>query len=209
MFQKNKSIIEWENVFCFLFYILIASLIYHQERLTIRKMAGCLLGFSGVVYINITQSAFSSNLSLAGEGALLVSCITCGASYAMIKEYSAREDVLVLNAYQFFLGGIGLYLAGILMGGRMYASTPAGYLLFSYMCLMPITAFTIWGRLLKSSSVSQLSAFGFVNPIAGVILSAVFLDESSKVSLFQCAISLLLVSLGIYIVNSRDSQQSN
>ena len=53
-------------------------------------------------------------------------------------------------------------VAGLSMGGTFHESTVSGYVLFSYMVVMPITAFTIWGTLLKSSQVSQLSAFGFM-----------------------------------------------
>ena len=195
----NASILGSLNNF---FSILVACLVFRQEKLTMRKLVGCALGFAGVIFINISQGSVAAGVSLAGEGALLVACISCGASYAMIKEYTPREDVLVLMAYQFLLGGVMLAAAGFAFGGAVHTAGPAGYALFAYMVVMPITAFTLWGVLLQSSRVSQLSAFGFVSPITGVIFSAVFLRESGKVSLLQCAASLVLVSLGIYIVNS-------
>lgn len=195
----NASILGCLNNF---FSILIACLIFRQEKLTGRKVVGCILGFAGVILINISQGSFTASVSLAGEGALLVACISCGASYAMIKEYSPREDILVLMAYQFLFGGLMLALAGFSFGGEVHTASFPGYILFAYMVVMPITAFTLWGILLQSSKVSQLSAFGFVSPITGVIFSAVFLNESGKVSALQCVVSLLLVSLGIYIVNS-------
>ena len=161
-----------------------------------------------MVCINLNAGSISTNISLAGEGAMLIACITCGASYAMSKQYSPHEDVLVLMAYQFFLGGIALTLVGLAMGGTFHGTSVAGYALFSYMVVMPITAFTIWGTLLKSSQVSQLSAFGFINPITGVILSALFLKESQQVSPIQCILALALVSVGIVVVNSRGKTQS-
>ena len=204
----NGSILGCLNNF---FSIFIACLIFHQEKLTARKLLGCALGFLGVVCINLNAGSISTNISLAGEGAMLIACITCGASYAMSKQYSPHEDVLVLMAYQFFLGGIALTLAGLSMGGTFHESTVSGYVLFSYMVVMPITAFTIWGTLLKSSQVSQLSAFGFINPITGVILSALFLKESQQVSPVQCIMALALVCLGIVVVNSqgKTAQQFN
>lgn len=200
----NGSILGCLNNF---FSIFIACLVFHQEKLTARKLLGCALGFLGVVCINLNAGSISTNISLAGEGAMLIACITCGASYAMSKQYSPHEDVLVLMAYQFFLGGIALTLVGLAMGGTFHGTSIAGYALFSYMVVMPITAFTIWGTLLKSSQVSQLSAFGFINPITGVILSALFLKESQQVSPIQCILALALVSVGIVVVNSRGKTQ--
>lgn len=201
----NGSILGCLNNF---FSIFIACLVFHQEKLTAWKLLGCALGFLGVVCINLNAGSISTNISLAGEGAMLIACITCGASYAMSKQYSPHEDVLVLMAYQFFLGGIALTLVGLAMGGTFHGTSVAGYALFSYMVVMPITAFTIWGTLLKSSQVSQLSAFGFINPITGVILSALFLKESQQVSPIQCILALALVSVGIVVVNSRGKTQS-
>lgn len=195
----NGSVLGSLNNF---FSILVACLVFRQEKLTARKLLGCALGFGGVVFINISQGSFAADISLAGEGAMLLACLSCGASYAMIKEYSPREDMLVLMSYQFFLGGIGLALVGLAFGGSFHGACLTGWLLFAYMVAMPITAFTIWGMLLRSSKVSQLSAFGFINPITGVILSAVCLGESSQVSPLFCLASLLLVSAGIWIVNS-------
>ena len=200
----NGSILGCLNNF---FSIFIACLVFHQEKLTARKLLGCALGFLGVVCINLNAGSISTNISLAGEGAMLIACITCGASYAMSKQYSPHEDVLVLMAYQFFLGGIALTLVGLAMGGTFHGTSVAGYALFSYMVVMPITAFTIWGTLLKSSQVSQLSAFGCINPITGVILSALFLKESQQVSPIQCILALALVSVGIVVVNSRGKTQ--
>lgn len=199
----NASILGSLNNF---FSILAACLIFRQEKLTLRKISGCALGFAGVVFINISQGGMPAGASLAGEGALLVACVSCGASYAMIKEYTPREDVLVLMAYQFLLGGAMLAAVGFAFGGVVHTAAPIGYALFAYMVVMPITAFTLWGVLLQSSKVSQLSAFGFVSPITGVILSALFLQEIGKISVFQCAMSLVLVSLGIYIVNSPERE---
>lgn len=194
----NGSILGCLNNF---FSIFIASLVFHQEHLTFRKLLGCGLGFLGVITINLNKGSLSSQITWAGEGAMLAACIFCGASYAMIKEYTSREDSLVLTAYQFLLGGGMLALTGLLLGGTMPVSDLNGYLLFGYMAVMPITAFTIWGILLKSCSVSRLSVFGFINPITGVILSALLLNEAGSISLIQCLAALTLVSLGIYTVN--------
>lgn len=194
----NGSILGCLNNF---FSIFIASLVFHQERLTFRKLFGCVLGFLGVITINLNEGSFSSQITWVGEGAMLAACAFCGASYAMIKEYTVKEDALILTAYQFLAGGGMLALTGLLLGGTMPVADWRGYLLFGYMAVMPITAFTIWGILLKSCSVSRLSVFGFINPITGVMLSALLLKEAGSISPIQCAIALLLVSLGICIVN--------
>ena len=84
----KASIIEASNVFV---AILIASLIFRQEKLDKHKIIGCIAGLAGVVLININQSGLDMSLSLTGEGFILLSTIAYAVSSVLIKIYS-RED---------------------------------------------------------------------------------------------------------------------
>jgi len=61
-------------------------------------------------------------------------------------------------------------------------------------------AYSLWGILLKYNPVSKVAVFGFMNPVCGVILSAVLLGETDSLSVMSVA-ALVLVCMGIYIVN--------
>jgi drug/metabolite transporter (DMT)-like permease len=56
--------------------------------------------------------------------------------------------------------------------------------------------------LLKYNPVSKVAVFGFMNPVFGVILSAILLSEEGGVSIISVG-ALVLVCLGIYIVNHK------
>ena len=60
----------------------------------------------------------------------------------------------------------------------------------------------LWGILLKYNPVSRVTVFGFMNPVFGVLLSALLLGETDQASGILGLLSLLLVSVGIYVVNS-------
>ncbi len=70
-------------------------------------------------------------------------------------------------------------------------------------------AYTLWGILLKYNPVSRVSVIGFVNPIMGVLLSALFLGESAEAFSVVSLLALLLVSAGIIIVNARVRDSDN
>ena len=59
----------------------------------------------------------------------------------------------------------------------------------------------LWGFLLKYNPVSRVAIFGFLNPLCGVILSALLLNEKNQAFSLAGLISLVLVCLGIFIVN--------
>lgn len=60
--------------------ILMACLIVRNERMTGRKMAGCVLGFAGVVVINLMGKSLDMGFTLTGEGFILISQVAYGIS---------------------------------------------------------------------------------------------------------------------------------
>lgn len=108
----------------------------------------------------------------------------------------------MLSAYQFIFGGLVLTVVAIAMGGRINTVNPAGIALLIYLALVSAVAYSIWGILLKYNPVSMVTVFGFMNPVFGVLLSALLLGETDQASGIFSLISLVLVCTGIYIVNS-------
>ena len=88
------------------------------------------------------------------------------------------------------------------MGGHITKVTPSGIGLLVYLALVSAVAYSLWGILLKYNPVSRVTVFGFMNPVFGVLLSALLLGETDQASGILGLLSLLLVSAGIYVVNS-------
>ena len=110
----NGSIITGTSAFISL---LVASLIFHYEKLTLRKTWGCFIGFLGILFMNM--SGASANFSFIGEGFVFMSQL-CGAiSAAFIKKFTQKQNAVLLSGYQFFLGGVLLIIIGYLMGGHI------------------------------------------------------------------------------------------
>lgn len=92
--------------------------------------------------------------------------------------------------------------AGGVMGGHITKVTLSGIGLLVYLALVSAVAYSLWGILLKYNPVSRVTVFGFMNPVFGVLLSALLLGETDQASGILGLLSLLLVSVGIYVVNS-------
>ena len=194
----KASIVEASNVFL---AILVANLIFHQEKLTFSKILGCVIGFAGVILINLTGSGLEGGMTMTGEGFILLSAAAYAVSSVLIKRFSVYENPVVISGYQFMIGGLIMIVVGLVGGGSLHPTSPASALMMLYMALISAVAYTIWGILLKYNPVSRVAVFGFMNPVFGVVLSALLLKEYSQIPLFQCVASLVLVCLGIYIVN--------
>lgn len=196
----KASIIEASNVFV---AILIASLIFRQEKLDKHKIIGCIAGFAGVVLININQGGLDMSLSLTGEGFILLSTIAYAVSSVLIKSYSREDNPVMLSGWQFLLGGIIMILCGYLTGGSVSVWTAPSISMLFYLAAVSAVAYSLWGILLKLNPVSKVAVFGFMNPVFGVILSALFLGEGQQAFGLTAIGALFLVCIGIYIVNKQ------
>ena len=189
--------------------ILFAAYLFRLEKMTMKKMLGCLVGFAGIVLIvGGGESLLAGSVSLKGEGAMLMAATFYSVSVCCIKIFSREEDPVVLSGYQFFLGGIILFVMGRLMGGTLVFSSLSCTLNLLYMGFISAGAYTLWGILLKFNPVSRISILGFLNPVMGVLLSAIFLGENKEAFSVMGVASLVLVSLGILIVNGEFKKNS-
>ncbi len=191
----KASIIVGSNVFI---AILFTCLVFKQEKLTKEKLVGCLVGFVGVVIINLT-AGMTLDMSFRGEGLVLISTTAYAISSSFMKEYSKTDDTVMLSGYQFFIGGIVMMAAGWLLGGRIGMPESKGILILIYLSFSSAAAYTIWTKLLKYNPVSKVAVFCFMTPVFGVILSAILLEESGQISLVQGVVALALITLGIVI----------
>lgn len=195
----KSSIINGSGVFI---TILISCLVFRQETLTARKIIGCVLGFAGVVIVNLNGTGLNMDMSFNGEGFILLSIIASAISSSLIKDYSRYDNPVMLSGYQFIFGGAVLIACGFLSGGRILHVTGQGIAMLFYLAFVSAAAYSLWGILLKYNPVSKVAIWGFTNPIFSVILSIIFLGEGQQSSGLKITVALLLVCLGIYIVNS-------
>ena len=197
------SIVNAVNVF---FTILVSCLLFRLEKLDRQKLIGCIIGFAGVIIVNL-GGEFDMSFTILGDGFLMISAFAYALSSVLIKIYGKDENPVMLSGYQFAAGGLIMILAGVAMGGRLNAVTFQGILLLLYMAFISAGSYTLWSLLLKYNPVSKVAVFGFCTPIFGVILSAIILGESTSFQL-KTLIALMFVCVGIIIVNYKKKQEN-
>ena len=129
----------------------------------------------------------------------MVTAAFCSAlAGCLIKLFGQKEDPVVLSGWQFLCGGLIMAACGKMMTGRLVLSTWKGIVLLLYMAFISAGAYTLWSILLKYNDISKISILGFMNPVMGVLLSALFLKESREALQWTTIFALLFVSLGIW-----------
>lgn len=190
------TIISGSNAF---FAMLVASIFFKQEKLTPRKIIACILGFAGIVFVNLNGLDF--NMNFTGDCFVLFSTISYAISSVLIKIYSKHEDPVVLSGYQFIMGGIFMIIVGLAFGGTVSLSAAKGVGVLIYLAFLSAIAYSLWGILLKHNPVSRVTIFSFMIPVFGSLLSMLMLTESSNVSPINLIITLVLICTGIITLN--------
>ncbi len=190
------SVITASNAF---FSIITAHFIM-KERLDRRKVLGCIIGFLGVIIVNMTPGTFESAFTLKGEGFVLICAVAYGVSTVTTKLISGYEKPESITAYQLMIGGGILVAMGYAVGGEIGRFDLKSGILFFYLAFLSTIAFTIWAVLLKSNPVGRVAPFGFTIPIFGTLLSGIFLHES--IFTVNNLLALVLVCGGILWVNT-------
>lgn len=181
------------------FSILVASLVFRQEKFTFKKIIACIIGFAGVVVVNL--NGLKLDFNFFGDAFVIFSAISLAFSSVLMKIYSKHENPVVLSGYQFIIGGAVMVVIGLALGGTINLESAKGLAILIYLAFLSAVAYALWGILLKHNPVSKVTIFSFMTPVFGVILSKIMLTESSKVSAINVLIALVLICAGIITVN--------
>ena len=193
----KASVLNGLGVF---FTIISACFIFRTEKFNLIKLLGCILGFGGIVLINIGGD-FSFTFSLLGDGFVIFSGLSSAIAAGLVKIFSKYENTTALCGYQFFFGGIVLIILGLSLGGKINGVSVGAVFMLLYLAFLSACAFTLQGFLLKYNPVSKVAVFKSTNPLFGAVFSAIILGESEQLLSWFTLLALVLVCLGIFIIN--------
>lgn len=182
-----------------LFAVIIARFFYEEDRFTLKKIIGLVVGFAGVIIVNLDGGGVAGGFSLTGEGFVLIASLTGAISSVYTKKIASGMSSYLVAGYQLFLGSLFLLLAGFAGGGEALNFTFQNLWLLLYLSLASAAAFSIWTALLEHNPVGKVSIYKFTIPIFGVFLSYILLGE--KLLGAKVIISVILVSASIIFIN--------
>ncbi len=194
----NGSIMNATGTF---FSVLLAHFIYHNDKLSYNKTLGCVLGFAGVMLVNFHSGLSEFQFVWKGDGFVVLAAFILSAATLYGKRISQTVDPTVMTGWQLGIGGAALVAGGYATGGTLEVHSMKAVAVLGYLTLLSSVAFALWSALLKVNRVSMIAPFNFVIPVAGTVLSAIFLGEN--ILDIKYAIALVLVCSGIGWVNKR------
>lgn len=193
----KSSVLNGLGVF---FTIIAACFIFRTEKFNLIKLLGCLLGFGGVILINLGGD-FSFKFTLLGEGFVIFSGLSSAVAAGLVKIFSKHENTTALCGWQFLCSGLLLVIIGASAGGKITHIDVGASFMLLYLGFLSACAFTLQGFLLRYNPVSKVAVFKSTNPLFGAVFSAAILGETDQLLSWFTLTALVLVCLGIFVIN--------
>ena len=177
--------------------VLLACMVFKSDKLTTKKLIGCLIGFAGILTLNIGGTE-SGKFTLDGDGMIIINTICTAMAGLLIRSVSRRVDIFVGTGYGLAIGGALLIIPGFAFGGSLPTITLSGILILASLIAISAACFAIYNKLISCNPVGKIAIFNSLIPIVGAITSCLCLGETFY---WKYLISALLAATGIYIIN--------
>ncbi len=177
--------------------VLLACACFKSDKLTTRKMLGCVVGFSGILALNL-GGAESGQFTWLGDGMIILNAICSAFSNLMTRGLSRRVDVFVGTGYSLTIGGLLLILPGLLLGGMLPRVNILGIVCLLLLIAISAVGFALYNKLLSCNPVGRIAIYNSLIPVVGAVTSCLCLGETFHL---KYALAGGLAALGIYLIN--------
>lgn len=177
-----------------LFYVCFSALFFKDDRLTVRKLIGVVLGFFGIIAVNISGASFEFHIG----DALIIGASFCTVfSNVISKKVFEKVNPIVSTGISQLFGGVVLLMVGYILGGNVSFKLNLNILIMVYICIASCISYCIWFTVVKNGQLSKLFIIKFAEPVFATIIGACLLGEDILKS--QYVIGFVLIAFGIYI----------
>jgi len=182
-----------------LFTILIAHYLLHDDKMTVPKVVGLLIGFAGVVIL-MSKDIGASFGSVLGQLAVVLACVFYAGSSVFARKTTEDTPGILRSAGPLLSATVIMWLTTFLI--ERPVKIP--HLGITWIALLFLgifgsgLAFVLSYYLLHEIGPTRTSMVTYLFPIGGVILGVIFLNE--KLS-WQLLAGTILVIASLAVVN--------
>ncbi|MGN0232883.1 MAG: DMT family transporter [Bacteroidaceae bacterium] len=177
--------------------VILACIFFKSDRMNMRKLTGCLVGFAGIMILN-TGGKESGALTLMGDGMIILNAL-CGAAASLLaRGLGTRVNVFVGTGYSLAFGGALLVIMGLIAGGTLPHITLRGIMYLILLIGISTIRFTLYNKLLTCNPVGKVAIYNSLIPVIGAVTSCLCLGETFY---WKYVIAGTLAATGIFIIN--------
>lgn len=177
--------------------VILACIFFKSDKMTMRKVTGCVVGFAGILSLNLGGSE-SGQFTWLGDGMIIGNALCGAAASLMTRGLSKRMDVFVGTGYGLAIGGALLILPALAMGGTLPQVSALGLLYLLLLIGISTIGFSLYNKLLSCNPVGKVAIYNSLIPVVGAVTSCLCLAEPFY---WKYVLAGTLSALGIYIIN--------
>lgn len=178
--------------------VILACLFFKSDRMTIRKLMGCMIGFAGILALNIGGERSGSGFTLMGDGMIVLNALSGAAASLLARGLGRRMNVFVGTGYSLALGGLMLMAAGLFLGGSIPYVSALGFTYLLLLIAISTVGFTLYNKLLTCNPVGKVAIYNSLIPVVGAVTSCLCLGETFY---WKYVLAGSLATAGICIIN--------
>lgn len=191
-----------------LFTIVIAHFFLHDEKITLPRIAGLVVGFIGVVILvsrDIGPDGLQGNI--LGQIAVLGAVISYAIGLVINRKYLRGQNPIVQSAMTLIFADVLLWIFVLAFESPMKLPTlPITWGALLWLGLLgSCLAYLLFFYLINAWGATRASVVTYVFPVVGLILGVLFLQEDMD---WRLAVGSLLVVAGIVVINLKRRMQS-
>ena len=188
------------------FVLFMAHFFIPDDRITLRKVLGLLLGFTGVCLVFLEKKGVAEGFQL-GDFLMVVSSAIWGVSAVYTKTLLHRLSPYYIAFYQMILSVPFFFLGGCLWDQPMIGTVSAEVVIaLLYQALVAAAfGFIAWNTLLQYHGAVILNSFNFIMPIAGVLLAWALLHEPVTLKILLALFFIIAQMVVLYLGPKKES----
>lgn len=185
-----------------LFYVCFSFLFIKEDKPTVKKIIACMIGFLGIVVLNIDSAGFSFSV---GDVLILAASFCTVFSNVISKKVFEKVHPITSTGISQLFGGIVLLAVGLCMGADLRFAFDSSLWIMVYICIASIVSYCIWFGIVKNGELSKLFIIKFAEPVFACVFGAIILKEN--IWKIQYLIAFLLISGSIWISNMQSKKE--
>ena len=181
--------------------LIIASIII-KERITLLKLAGIVIGFSGAANLMLDGSNLNiKSGNLLGDLFVFINALSWGTYIVLVKPFMKKYKTVTILKWTFLFGAVLVFPFGINELAEINWETMPSKILISASFIVFATTFLAY--LLNIYSLNELSpsvvsAYIYLQPLLATAIALAFGKDQLSVSKI---VSAVLIFAGVYLVS--------
>jgi drug/metabolite transporter (DMT)-like permease len=183
-----------------LFTIVLAHFALHDDRMTVQKVLGLLIGFAGVVVLLSEDLMVGARNSVFGQAAVILASLFYAGSAVFARKTTQHVEGLARGSAPLITAAIFMWITGpIAEKPFLFPALPLTWIAALWLGILGSgLAMLMFYWLLHEIGPTRTTMVTYLFPVGGVILGVIFLNEHLS---WQLAAGTLLIITSLAVVN--------